>query len=633
MFTFVAIIEQFISVITIKIQNTMKMTLNPKKTIPTLLILSAGFLGTSCIDSNYDFSEDIDLTMGLGAEGLTLKVGSTGKFLVKDILQVDNTIKLDQNNTYYLVEEGTTSTEFHIADVSAEIDAATLSTHQRVVTFDDILDEMGIPDEMSVPVTQGFCVKEHGEGETDKFNFHVKDIQKDITQISKVFPVEGTHIRLDLKLIEPKSLGFALSTIENLQITMPEYLVIKSVEHGTFKDNVITIPRLDNPEQGSFCDIVVDHLNLGKDGVINNQELTLPTEKNLIKMSGDFTFAATRDFTMSHEDYIDVELDITITSDASNNKNKVEIEKVTGKFNPHIDPITEKINIADNLPDFLQDERVSINVSNPTLKFDADLTNIPLTLDFSGELRAVRDGDDSFTKTVTIPADKDEVILKGGQHDLIYFHQGDRPYDPTIEGEPAGEWLKIPNLSSLIEKVPDYVEVNIADGKIHVDQSQEYTIHLGHDYHADLAYSVFVPFEFKNGVCLILKESTESFGENLKDFQAEGLQVTGKILSTVPMNITGTAVPVDAQGNPVEGININTIQVPASDGTNVVETEVLIDITLSDPALLHKVDHLTFEFKTESADSEVPRSLKATQYLQVQDLRLKLKGQIIANFN
>jgi hypothetical protein len=134
-------------------------------------------------------------------------------------------------------------------------------------------------------------------------------------------------------------------------------------------------------------------------------------------------------------------------------------------------------------------------------------------------------------------------------------------------------------------------------------------------------------------VCLILKESTESFGENLKDFQAEGLQVTGKILSTVPMNITGTAVPVDAQGNPVEGININTIQVPASDGTNVVETEVLIDITLSDPALLHKVDHLTFEFKTESADSEVPRSLKATQYLQVQDLRLKLKGQIIANFN
>ena len=195
-----------------------------KKLAQALMIASAGLMVTSCIDDSYDFSQPIDLTMGLGAEGLALKFGSTDSIFLKDILQVDNTVKLDKNNTYYLVEEGSTSTAFHVSEVTAEIDAATLSTHQRVVNFQDVLEEMGVPSGISVPVTTDFTIKQHGEGETDKFEFGLKDVQEDIVKVSKVYPVDGTHIRLNLELVEPEGMNFKITKAENLEIIMPEYL-------------------------------------------------------------------------------------------------------------------------------------------------------------------------------------------------------------------------------------------------------------------------------------------------------------------------------------------------------------------------------------------------------------------------
>lgn len=615
-------------------RNIMKKMQFTKKLAQALMIASAGLIATSCIDDSYDFSQPIDLTMGLGAEGLALKFGSTDSIYLKDILQVDNTVKLDKNNTYYLIEEGSTSTAFHVSEVNAEIDAATLSTHQRVVNFRDVLEEMGIPSGISVPVTTDFTITKHGEGETDMFEFGLKDVQEDIVKVSKVYPVEGTHIRLNLELVEPEGMNFKITKAENLEIIMPEYLVIKSVENGTFKGNVITIDNIKDFRSGSVCDILVDHLDLGEDGVVDeNHELNLPSEKNVIKMKGDFTFGAASNFTMNEDDYIDVELKISITSDLSSNVNKISIEKVTGVFNPIIEPITEQLDIASELPDFLRDDRVRLTVSNPTLRFDTDLKDIPLNLGLSGQLIAKKNDDPNFAERVDLPGNNKEIIVKGGVNSRTYFYQADKPYDPTLEGEAEGEMYQIQGLSNLVKQIPDYIEVNIGGGQIHVVQDKEQTIYLGKDYNAALNYAVFVPFEFQNGLCIVYNDETESIGADLQDFQAPGVEITGKVISTLPLDVVAKAVPLDAEGKKIEGITVSEVKVLGSDGINAQETDVVLDIVLSDPALLAKVDRIKFEVKAESGEITGSRSLKSDQFLQFKDLRLKLKGQIVTNFN
>ena len=64
------------------------------------LLLATGLVATSCIDSSFDLNEDIDMTMGFGADGLSVKLGSTGKVYLDDILEIDKSVKLDASNGY-----------------------------------------------------------------------------------------------------------------------------------------------------------------------------------------------------------------------------------------------------------------------------------------------------------------------------------------------------------------------------------------------------------------------------------------------------------------------------------------------------------------------------------------------------
>lgn len=49
---------------------------------------------TSCLDDSYDLNK-VDLTMGLGSDGLAVTLGNTENILLNDILDTDESVKLD----------------------------------------------------------------------------------------------------------------------------------------------------------------------------------------------------------------------------------------------------------------------------------------------------------------------------------------------------------------------------------------------------------------------------------------------------------------------------------------------------------------------------------------------------------
>ena len=590
------------------------------------LLLASGLVATSCIDSSFDLDEDIDMTMGFGADGLSVKLGSTGKVYLDDILDIDKNVKLDGSNVYYLVEEGSTNVDFKVNAVTTTIKNATLHADQELVNFGDVL-PAGVPsmtfsDDWSLPdVTVA--------GQTDDFTFRLSNIPSEVQSLSAIYPMAGTRVSLSLKLEATSNVKASITQIKDLKVTMPDYLRIKSVSQGTFEGNVISIPNVANPGTGEFCRVEVECIDLGEDGNINgNDELVLPVEKSRIKMSGKFTVGANQAFTVTANDNIRLSMDILLGSGVSGQEATVTIDKVVGKFNPDINPTIESINIQDQLPDFLQDDEVRIVVANPTLRFDVDMTQIPLSLNFSGKLIAHK-GDAANDKTVVLPETGKAEFVKNKQN-YVYFSQESTPYDPTGL-IPFAAKHKVSNLGTLIEQLPDFIKVDVSNGQIKVKDEMA-TIQLDRNYNASLGYKIFVPFQFNSGLKIVYRDSTNSLNDDLEDYQAEGLVVKATAYSTVPLDLSATVYPVDVNGNEIPGIQVDNVMIKAStDGTTEKATEMEVSVKLTNPKDLQKVDRFLFRVGAEANQSGL--SLNSKQYLRFENVRLKLKGQIIADFN
>lgn len=599
------------------------------------LCAGAAFLLTSCIDDSYDLDK-VDLTMGLGSEGLAVKFGNTEKILLNDILETDNSVKVDGTNLYYLVENGSTNINMTVDKFSTSINDTHLNMNAPVLTFADV--KQAVEEETghtfpsgvtSVPISSGFSTSGNAEG-NEKVNFNVKDV-KDVSYI-KDLDIEETDIKLILNTVNtPTDMPFGVQKLENMKITIPTCLRVKegSLAEGWHLDaatNTLTCASMtySNP---TICSMKLNKIVLNR--APKNNQVTFTDDELTMHMEGKVTFGASSNFYMGQNDVASVRLDIAIGNQQSSSLEKLlTVKQVTGIFTPEINPNINPINISESLPDFLQDKDVRIDVANPTLRFKSDFTTIPVGVDLSGTLTSEYT-DANKNKSITLPKQSfDEKT-----NNVVYYHQGDAPYDP--EGLPATyKSAKVNNLGTLIEELPEQIKVDLGNKQVAV-KNETYTIELGKKYAADADYDVFVPFEFNNGLKIVYRDSTNSMNDDLKDYGADGIRVNGTAQNTIPLDLIVTLEAIGLDGNPIPGITFTTARVNAGSGDidKPTETPIEIEATLSDPTLLSKVDKLIFKVTADNKETTQSHKLISTQYLRVANIKLRLKGAVTADFN
>lgn len=598
------------------------------------LCTGTAMLTTGCVSDDYDL-DSVDMTMGLGSNGLKLKMGNTEKILLGDILDLDESVKLDANNLFYLVEDGTTSFNIHVNEVSASFKESNIETQERVLDYNSLKAQLGdvanqLPEGFNLPVDANLSFSGTAEGDADV------DVSVEVpAEVSYISSADVKDMKVSLKIHTLVSPGvkFGIEKIENFSITIPSILQVRdnSWPAGwTMKDNVLTHKdALVIPADGIICSIVADKVDTKGYGAPQDGMLVFGKDdkgQSVLQagIKGTVYFKTTGSFELSQDDYADIYLSLSL-----GNSTKIDIEQVTGKFSPEINPTVDPIDIASSLPDFLNDEAVKIGAANPTLKFTADLSDIPVGLNLSGELTSVKKGAQGFTKNVSLPVTK----VEDQKYNTVYYYQNGKPYDPEYPTLPAGAvTAKADKLSTLIEKLPDEIRVDLTGGKLSV-QDKEYTIKLGHDYHASADYKVYVPFQFDKGLTIVYKDSTDSMVEDLEDYQAEGVMVKAKAQNTIPLDLEATITAYDVNNKVIPGIKFSPIRVPAGDGSTVKETEVEISATLDDPTLLQKMDRLKFNVQAANDVNGKVHELCSTQYLRFADVRLYLTGKVIADFN
>lgn len=597
------------------------------------VLLAPAFLMTGCVDNSYGDLDDIDLTMGLGSDGLGVKLGNTEKIMLEDILSVDESVKLDGNNLYYLVENGNTDFEVNIDPLTVNLEIPALEMKMNVLNYDNVKSQfedftgIPLPDGYTIPIKKGsnFIPTGLAESKETESKFTVEGISTDVRQINWV---SFTSTEVTLKLYEKKSpnVKFGIDGVRNMVITLPKKLHVTDYPSDVWTydaENHTLTQKGDLKMQNgdlTICKVTVDRADVNE--TVDGDKITITSD---ITMKGDVDFFVTEDFEMGENDYMDVELEFK-------HGNSLTIHEVNGRFNPTVNPEPTTIDIAENLPDFLKDEGVKVSVSNPTLKFTAQLEQIPIGFNFGAKLTSVKEGEGGFSNLVTLP----QVDIENNRNSLVYYHQGEAPYDPEVAEIPAGAVTeRVSNLSTLIERLPDYISVNLGDEQIKV-LDKDYTIQMGTPYTASAAYDIYVPFEFDKGLTIVYKDSTNSIGEDLEDYAAHGLRVSAKVQNTIPLALKLNIKAHDANNRPVPGVTFTPASVKpgGNDINHPVESELVIDGDLSDPYQLGKIDHFVFDITADaSQNGEDVRQLLSTQYVRLADIRVRLKGQVIANFN
>ena len=615
------------------------------------LCAGSAFLTTACVDNSYDLSEDLDLTMGLGSNGLSVPMGNVEKIYLNDILSVDESVKLDAANQYYLVEDGTTNFDFTIDKVTTKVDNPTLRTDpgKPALPFNKVCEILGAAGISSITlpaVPQVFSGEAEG---TESMDFSVTDISSDIKAIHSV---SFTPLKVSLSLEWFKSnaaLKFDLKELKDVEITLPSILhvVEGSVSEGwTLTEGnklVAHSVAFNGANMKEIVSFMIDQTQLKDCSTIENGELSISPEVLHITMKGGADFVSTGSFTMTSNDYMDVRLHIKVGTPGANNKTNVYVTRAKGVFDPLINPDVESIDIASELPDFLQDPEVRVNVSNPTLKFNVYPKNnvqIPADVDFYATLHSIKDGQDQVSP-VEFPK---YTRLYKNTSNVIYFYQdaATGPYDPNgLEADASGKKVqtkKVDNISSLISVLPDRIEVDLgANGNDkHIRVVGENEVALGQKYSQAVDYTIYVPFEFKNGVTIVYTDETDGMNEDLKDYAADGIQISAEAENTIPLDLKATISAYDMNDKLIPGIQFEEVDVKAGGGTDAtaVTTALTIKATLTDPNLLKKLDKLEFKINAASeATSNATHKLVSTQYVQLKNVKLKLVGQIVADFN
>jgi hypothetical protein len=581
--------------------------------INVIISIMLGLSAVSCVSDDYDLSKDVDATVAFGANGLSMPIGNFEKIYLRDFLKVGDSNILDTTSTrmYYLVKKQKASFDVHVSSIKP-VDIADVNMQPEIPLVDGSnFHEYFTNGVIIVPANAVKTMKEASA--TSTLDFNVNGVSADIQYLHSVTP-KDLNIGITLALLQPSNTNFIIDKVDKLVLHFPDNVFSSSFAAGTH-DITIANPTIYQGKTVKLPSIHVDSILVDqspKNGVLSKST----------KVGADcsVTLRTASTFIMKETDRINVKTEL--------NLGRAEAAMVSGIFDPVIDNTVDPIDINDDLPDFLQGDDVTLNLSNPTLKFVVHGSQIPAPLFFSGTLISEK-SDGTVIANVEVPA-QGKVRLAQDLNKTFYFCQKQNsPFDPDGV-DPSAEIVQVSNLKDLIHKIPDYIKVDMANGHIRTDKSVMHHVVPGSDHHIDLDYEVLVPFQFDKDMQIVYTDSATDMLKDMQKYQADSLLVTADVQNIIPLNLTATIEPCDASGKVISDISVSTAFIPAATSTSASTSSLAIYFRASEPAAVNRIDKMRFRIKANSTSSS---QLCSDQYLQISNCRLHLKGQVVADFN
>lgn len=582
-----------------------------KKTYPLWgFLLSFPLWTVSCVDNKYDLDKDIDMTVNVGGEHLTIPAGSSDTAYLSKIIEVEEGDILQPDaatRVYHLTKKDDIDVKpTTVKEVTIDETTTNLSS-TKIVNATSVTDE-----EVLAPVTT-----------SGNFEAKSNNIDEALKELGVLYAKTPVDLSLRIDFTKTGNLSFTQVKANKLKIVFPDYIVFKD-EEGI---------------QGN--ELILDGQVLSENGTPYNR--TLKVEGYKFSENHPGSGEKPVNGTLTIDGKISMEGDV-VTSGVSGSGTlslvptavlgEMIVGSVRGVIQPNIDAETTKIELND-LPDFLKDEETRLDITNPVILL---IANNPLEtpVEVDAVLTPMKNNTQIEGKKVEIGRgnDKDPVKLASGNNVIALSRTG----ECTIEGVTSN--VKVEDINNLLETIPDDIVVDLQPV---VRNEDYYTAKLGWSYEMPSSYEVDVPLSFEQGLNIVYNDSIQDLNKDLNDLDKVGLKNVKVILSVdnaIPLKLQLKAENVqikDVYGNELSAVK-KTIEedkqyvAESTDGEKPATSELVLNLTSDDTAFLSKIDRICFKITAVTGTTTgVP--LKDTQWLKITSIKLSVPGGVNVDLN
>lgn len=574
-------------------------------------LAATGVVG--CVDHDYDLSEDIDVTIQLGGDNLTLPGSSTDQLFLSKILDLEqgSSIKAVENDgeyglakgDYVLIQDGNSSpSRFEVPEVSlGHINGSTSTTvlpefynpgGQSVISnpTDMIHNTIRLSDDN---VTRDLVSLESADMDV-KMKLNVRYTSSDFTGTAYV--EKGYTITFD-----------KCWTVEVGDEATAQYLESVNPYTLRFKQRYGI-----SPDHGLSARVRLVKADLT--GLPAGQGLYAPGKfliENQVVSSGDVSIDVA-DLPAGSRANITVVSEISV-SDA-------RLLKVRGIVDPKINISETKFDIND-IPDFLSDPENHLDLSNPQVTLSIT-NNSPLPITLNGRLTSYSKGNEIAEVGIGESYGTAPIIAHAnGTTDIVISRA-------PVAG--AADNIVVPELSTLLNTIPDLISFHDAVSKA-VPQVSEFI--LGSTYTFDCDYTAVIPLAFGDAMQLHYTHIDDNWDEDLEKYNFNTAVVTADVVNTIPLDMTPDAVALDAHGNDYTTIDVD-VDGTVSAGTIAQPSVTQLKITLKSTGKnISGLDGVKLLFYATANDSFTGTNLNKDQAVKFENIKITLKGGVLVDLN
>lgn len=564
------------------------------------LLLSFPLWTVSCVDNKYDLDKDIDMTINVGGEHLTIPAGSSDTAYLSKIIEVEEGDILQPDaatRVYHLTKrddidvDPTTVKEVTISSANTDLKQELVGSGSKTTELD---------------------VKNNLRAEAS-------DIDEALIELGALGAKTPTSLTLAFEFLNTGNLTFGSVTAKNLEIQLPDFLMFEKGEVEEGNKLILNNEELKNAQKVLH---VIGYQFGGKagEGEIPDKNRTI-TINGLVTMQGQVVTSG-----INGSGSLTMTLDVTLEEMTANS--------VTGVIQPEIKAETTNIELND-LPDFLKDEETRMDITNPVILLRAE-NQLETPVEVDAVLTPMKGNAQIDGKEVKVGSGygKTPVVLASGKNVIALSRTG----ECTIEGVTSN--VKVEDINDLLETIPDDIEVDLQPV---VRNEGYYTAELGRAYEMPSSYEVDVPLSFEQNLNIVYNNSVQDLNKDLNDLDKVILKKANVLLTVdnaIPLKLQLKPENVlikDVYGNELTAVK-KTIEedkqyvTESTDGEKPVTSELVLNLTSEDTAFLSKIDRICFKL-TAVPGSATGVPLKDTQWLKVTSIKLSVPGGVNVDLN
>ncbi len=569
------------------------------------LLLSFPLWTVSCVDNKYDLDKDIDMTINVGGEHLTIPAGSSDTAYLSKIIEVEEGDILQPDaatRVYHLTKRD-----------DIDVDPTTVKEVTISSANTDLKQELvGSGDGGSGSKTTELDVKNNLRAEAS-------DIDEALIELGALGAKTPTSLTLAFEFLNTGNLTFGSVTAKNLEIQLPDFLMFEKGEVEEGNKLILNNEELKNAQKVLH---VIGYQFGGKaeEGEIPDKNRTI-TINGLVTMQGQVVTSG-----INGSGSLTMTLDVTLEEMTANS--------VTGVIQPEIKAETTNIELND-LPDFLKDEETRMDITNPVILLRAE-NQLETPVEVDAVLTPMKGNAQIDGKEVKVGSGygKTPVVLASGKNVIALSRTG----ECTIEGVTSN--VKVEDINDLLKTIPDDIEVDLQPV---VRNEGYYTAELGRAYEMPSSYEVDVPLSFEQNLNIVYNDSVQDLNKDLNDLDKVILKKANVLLTVdnaIPLKLQLKPENVlikDVYGNELTAVK-KTIEedkqyvTESTDGEKPVTSELVLNLTSEDTAFLSKIDRICFKL-TAVPGSATGVPLKDTQWLKVTSIKLSVPGGVNVDLN